>query len=99
MFLRIKDRIFNTDHIVEVDVAPAQERHMDEYGESFPARPLSVAITTTATVSTYNDGGDYPGSAHNIIHALEIVLYDEEAELFLAALAVYEPALETEGER
>lgn len=61
------------------------------------AAPLRVEITTSAIVSHYDDGGDFPERSQHYFHPYTIKLYGEEAELFLAALPAYEPVMESEA--
>ena len=101
MFLRIGDRIINTDKIVEIDVSPARERRelspeeAAEYdyppGNVLPARPLKALVVTTATTSSYDSGGDYPEFRHTDFHPYAITLYGRDAETLLDALTIVEP--------
>lgn len=95
MYLRIGDRIINTDNIVEARVSPATPASVDEYtGEEYRATSLSVEIVTTAITSEYDDGGDLPEFRHTRILPHTVSLAGDEAEKFLAALPVYEPVME-----
>lgn len=75
MFLRIKDRVINSGHIVEARIIQSGTERM------------RVEIVTTAT--------DWiPLNTEVTINPYTIRLSGEEAELFLAALPVYEPVVE-----
>ncbi len=85
MFLRISDKILNTDNLVDADVyepgdslSPHREGHAEE---------RTVVITTVA-METGQDGTPAP---------YKIVLEGDNADLFLEALPVYAPVME--GER
>ncbi len=82
MFLKVGNKILNTNNIVDADVyepgeslSPHQEGHADA---------LTVVITTTAT-ETDEDGAT---------RARRIWLEGDDADLFLEALPVYSPVLE-----
>lgn len=105
MFIKIGQRILNAAQIVEVEIHPArEEKAVSSYEEAaeydFPednfihAAPIRVEITTTAIVESAIQ--ESYGSEHSVgtSKAHTIHLFGEEAELFLAALPVYEPALE-----
>lgn len=94
MYIRIGNRIINADHIVEVWVSPGSPARQDEEtGEALQATPVSVEIATTAVHGDYDDG-DIPRSAHYWLRPHTIALTGDEAEMFLAALPVYEPGRE-----
>lgn len=97
MYLRIGNRILNTDNIVEARVFPAlPEREDDEEpGRVLPPKSVGVEVITTAVVSEYDHGGDYR-TPNTVIHPHTIMLAGDEAERFLEALPVYEPVRETE---
>ena len=95
MYLRLGNKILNTDNIVEARVFPATPAGVDEYtGEEYRATSLSVEIVTTAITSEYDDGGDLPEFRHTRIFPHTISLHREDAEKFLVALPVYEPVME-----
>jgi hypothetical protein len=105
MYIKINERIINTEQVVEVKITPAREeihtttdelRSEYDYprGDYLPARPLKVEIVTTTSTSTYDDGGDYPEFKHTDYHPYVITLKGEDAELFLGALPSYEVARE-----
>ena len=97
MYLRIGDRIINTDNIVEARVSPATPAGTDEEtGKEYRATSVRVEIVTTAITSEYDDGGDLPEFRHTRILPHTISLAGEDAEKFLTALPVYEPVMEKE---
>jgi hypothetical protein len=87
MFVKVGRRILNTDQIVEVIVSPPEEAHTDEEGDFIDSMPLAVDIYFCA-----NYGGFSEDSGFMRMHKVHLAF--EEAELFLAALPVYTPALE-----
>jgi hypothetical protein len=94
MFVKVSEnRIVPTGSIVDIVISPAAEEGWDEeMQEWIYARPLRVYITTNATTSVFDDGGDYPGNAHTAIAPYTITLRGEEAQAFLDALPTYSPA-------
>ncbi len=109
MFVRIEDRVLNTDKIVEIKITPARERRelTEEEAAEFdyprdnvlPARPLRVEVITTATTSSYDYGGDYPEFSHTDFHPYAITLLGREAQALLDVLTIVEPvaALDSKG--
>ncbi len=100
-FVQVGDRIINTDAIVEVKITAARERRVlsdEEVAEYdyprdnvLPARELRVDVVTTATTSSYDDGGDYPEFRHTDFHPYTITLLGEEAQALLDLLTTVEP--------
>ncbi len=83
MFLKVGNKIINTDNLVDADVyepgeglSPHREGHADA---------LTVVITTTA-LETAEDG---------TLGARQIWLEGADADLFLESLPVYTPVLES----
>lgn len=98
MFVRIGSRVLNTDAIVQATIIEAlPEREDEETGETLRAIPLRVDVITTASTSTYDDGGDFPEFKHTDYHPYCITLWAEDAEKFLTALPVYEPVIGDES--
>lgn len=89
MYIKVGNRIINAAQIAEVEIRQAHETYWDG-GEEFPAMPLRVYITTTAIIEVALQ--ESFGSEHCVgaSKAHQIRLDGEEAELFLAALPVYE---------
>jgi hypothetical protein len=84
VFLKVGNKIINTDNLVDADVyEPGEELTLHSEGSS-AADTLTVVITTTA-METDRDGTLAPR---------RIMLEGEDAELFLEALPVYTPVLE-----
>ncbi len=83
MFLKVGQKIINTDNLVDADVyEPGEE--LSPHGEGY-ADTLTVVITITA-VETAEDG---------TLGARRIWLEGEDADLFLEALPVYAPVLDS----
>lgn len=82
MYLRIASKLVNTDQFTDADVYEAGES-LSPYREGL-AEERTVVITTTA-LEPDQDG---------TLTARRIVLEGDDADLFLAALPVYEPVLE-----
>lgn len=97
-FVKAGDRLINPEQIVEVKVTPATEPEevgaedaweYDRDGAfTIPARPLSVEVVTTATTSSWDDGGDYPEFKHTDFHPYVIRLVGDEAEEFLSQVYI-----------
>lgn len=83
MFLRVGRKIINTDNITDAEVFEPGES-LRPHGEGH-ADTLTVVITTTA-VETAEDG---------TLGARRIWLEGEDADLFLEALPVYAPVLDS----
>lgn len=95
MYLRLGNKIVNTDNIVEAKIYPATPAGVDEEtGEEYRATVTTVEIVTTAITSEYDDGGDLPEFRHTRIFPHTISLHGDNAEKFLTALPVYEPVLD-----
>lgn len=82
MFLKVGQKLINTDNLVDADVFEPDEP-LSPHGEG-RAETLTVVITTTA-VETAVDG---------LPRARRIWLEGEDADLFLEALPVYAPVLD-----
>lgn len=104
MFIEVSDsRVVPTGNIVDIRITEATEAEevsaedAREYDRNdaftIPARPLAVEIITTATTSSYDDGGDFPEFKHTDWHPYAITLHGEEAERFLAVLRTRGPVL------
>lgn len=95
-YIVLPDRVLFTANIVEVKITEARERRVltDEEAAEYdypadnalPARPLSVAVVTTATTSSYDDGGNFPDFAHTDWHPYVVNLVGGDAGEFLAQL-------------
>ncbi len=85
MFLKVGRKILNTDNMTDADVyEPGEELTSHREGRAV-ASLLTVVITTTAT-ETAEDG---------TLGARRIWLEGDDADLFLEALPVYVPVLES----
>ena len=94
MYLKLGDKIVNTDNIVEATVYPATPAGVDEYtGEEYRATSLTVEIVTTAIDSRYDHGGDLRDPRTEIL-PYSFTLAGDDAEKFLIALPIYEPVME-----
>ena len=100
-FVKAGGKLINLDNVVEIEVTEARAaRHLQteeeaaEYGyplnNYLPARDLTLEVVTTATTSSYDDGGDYPEFKHTDFHPYVIRLTGDDAEEFLKR--VYVPA-------
>lgn len=98
MFIRVGNKIINTNQIVGANITPAREERVAteddadwsvEPGEIIPGRPLSVDIITTTSTSTYDDGGDYPEFKHTDYDPYVIRLVGDDAKDFLDILPIY----------
>lgn len=95
-FVRAGDRLINLDNVVEIRVREAKEsytltagaKQLRPKGDVVPARPLRVDIVTTATTSSYDDGGDFPESKHTDVQPYGLTLWEEEAAEFLGRVYV-----------
>lgn len=79
----------NLDNVVGVSVTPGREPGRDEEtGERIAGAPLTVEVETTAPVSRWDDGGDYPDRAHLEIRPHLLHFYGPEARRFMRRLEV-----------
>lgn len=79
-------RWINLDNVVEVEFG-----HDSVYD-------TVLEVTTTATTSNYDDGGDFPNQAHTKVKPYLIRLFGEEAEEFMRQLPSGTLYVRTRGE-
>lgn len=85
MFLKVGNKILNTLNMTDADVYK-QGESLSYYGKGGSAADVLTVVVTTTAMETAQDG---------TLTARRIILEGEDANLFLEALPIYAPVLES----